>query len=155
MAFEATELEHEDVGLRYRRVLLLVGGFLAFTAVLMVALAFFYRANIREARITEPLRTFPGPELQPNPGQDYANFRAGQDRQLQGLSWADRGRNLVHVPIDRAMDYVAGRGATAYDPLEPGPADAKLPPTPADGSSRLSTFPHVAPYGLPEKGMAR
>ncbi len=146
MAFEATKLPHESVGVRTRRILAFVAGFLVFTAVLMIILGVFFRTEIRQARITEPMRPFPGPELQPNPQQDYTNFRAGQDKQLQGYAWVDGDKKLLHVPIDRAMAYIAARGASAYDPLEAAPA--KTPPTPADGWARQSAFPRVSPYGL-------
>jgi hypothetical protein len=151
MAFEATELDHESAGVRTRRVLLLVGGFLVFVAALMAILAMFYRDTIKSSQVVEPLRSFPGPQLQPNPQQDYTNFRQAQDAELQGTRWVDEKNKLVHVPIDRAMAYVAGRGASAYDPLEQN-ADTKLPPTPADGEARAASFPPVAPYGLHLKG---
>ncbi len=148
MAFEATERPHERIGVRYGRILAFVAGFLVFTGVLMTLLGLFYRDRIRSAHIIEPLRAFPGPELQPNPQQDYTNFRTGQDAQLQGYSWVDKDKTLLHVPIDRAMSYVAARGQAAYAPLEPATPGAPLPPTPADGWARRSDYPHVAPYGV-------
>ena len=147
MAFEATELEHENPRVRSRRVLALVGGFLVCVAVLMIGLSFFYRHIVKDDQITENVRSFPGPKLQPNPSQDYANFRSVQDGELKGYSWVDQDKALIHVPIERAMDYVAARGALAFDPLEPNPGQTP-PPTPSDGQSRATTFPQVAPYGV-------
>jgi hypothetical protein len=35
-------------------------------------------------------------------------WRAEQRRRLDGYGWVDRGAGVIHIPVDRAMDLVAG-----------------------------------------------
>jgi hypothetical protein len=38
-----------------------------------------------------------------------ARLRAEQEAKLAGYGWVDRDRGVVHIPIDRAMQLVAGQ----------------------------------------------
>lgn len=58
---------------------------------------------------TEP----PLPRLQPNPRADLLAFRAEEDAVLKTYGWVDKGRGIVRVPIDRAMEILAQRGLPA------------------------------------------
>jgi len=58
---------------------------------------------------TEP----PLPRLQPNPRADLLALRAEEDAVLKTYAWVDKGRGVVRVPIDRAMEIVARRGLPA------------------------------------------
>ncbi len=58
---------------------------------------------------TEP----PLPRLQPNPRADLLALRAEEDSVLQTYGWVDKGRGIVRVPIERAMEIVAQRGLPA------------------------------------------
>jgi hypothetical protein len=142
---------HEGPEVRIRRVLLFVATFLGIVVVLFGGLGLYYRAVVgRERTVTTP-RAFPAPQLQPNPSADYANFHAAQERQLVGFAWADRDRGLVHIPIERAMGLIAGRGLRGYDPLEatPSPGEPAKAGAPTDGAPRAKPAPGVAPYGAP------
>ena len=145
MAAEA-RTHHEEPAVATRRVLLLVGGFVAFVVVLVGVLGTYYRAALKDKTVAATLRDFPAPRLQPNPTQDYVNVHAAQVRQLEGYAWADRTAGLAHIPIERAMALVAARGPAAYDPVEgtPVPSD---PGAPLDGAPRAVSAPSVAPYG--------
>ena len=146
MAFEAEKLPHEKPDVDAWRVLPLVFGFLAFTALLVALLGFYYRFRVSAGSLREPYRPYPAPQLQPNPEADYQNFLRAQREQLTGTRWVDADRKLIHVPIERAMALVAGKGNAAYDPLAPATGQ-KPPPTPQDGQIRATPAGPVAPYG--------
>lgn len=147
MAFEPMKMTHEGADVQAPRVLLLVFGFIAFAACLAGGLKLYYDLEVKPGSVAAKLEAFPGPRLQPNPTQDYADFHRTQRAQLAGTHWVDRGHGLVHVPIERAMAFVAAKGDGAYDPLGPA-GDQKLPPTPQDGQSRDVPHLSVAPYGV-------
>lgn len=58
---------------------------------------------------TEP----PLPRLQPNPRADLLALRAEEDAVLRTYAWVDKGRGIVRVPIERAMEILAQRGVPA------------------------------------------
>ena len=128
-------------------MLILVFGFIAFTAVLVGVLGLFYRSEIRSKSLEATYRPYPAPQLQPNPHKDYQTFLEAQRAQLAGTRWVDADKKLIHVPIERAMALIAGKGTAAYDPLQPA-SDQKPPPTPQDGQIRLTPSGQVAPYGV-------
>jgi hypothetical protein len=89
-----------------------------------------------------PNRTLPAPEQFPSPrvqtgeAEQRRDLLAAQRRQLTRYEWADQNKTLVRIPIDRAMDIIAQRGAEAYAPLlPPGPATA----SPTAGAQRATT----------------
>jgi hypothetical protein len=58
-----------------------------------------------------PLTRFPRPNLQLDDG--HASFMALNEQQrtkLNGYGWIDRSNNIVHIPIDRAIDLVLSNG---------------------------------------------
>ena len=63
---------------------------------------------IVEARQPTPV---PGPRLQPVPELELANLQAANRARLGGWGWVDRDSGIAHVPIERAIDEVAGRQA--------------------------------------------
>jgi hypothetical protein len=89
-----------------------------------------------------PNRSLPGPEQFPSPrvqthqAEELKDLLAAQRRQLAGYEWADQNKTLIRVPIERAMEIIAQRGAEAYAPLlPPGPATAD----PTAGAQRETT----------------
>lgn len=52
----------------------------------------------------------PGPRLQTTPEIDLRNMRAEEDRKLGGAGWVNQQQGTVRVPIDVAMEVIAGRG---------------------------------------------
>ena len=145
MAPDAFPLHTEEPTVSTRRVLLLVGLYLAAVVVLLGGLAIYYRGFVSGASIVMAPRAFPAPQIQPNPTQDYVTFSAAQERQREGYAWSDRGRDLVHVPIERAMALVVARGTLGYDPVPGTPP--WLATAPLDGSPRAVPVQPVAPYG--------
>jgi hypothetical protein len=59
--------------------------------------------------------------------QDLGALLKTQRAELQDYAWVDRDRGLVRIPVARAMQIVAARGAAAYDPPE-SPKPAPTPP---------------------------
>ncbi len=149
MAAEWHAESHEEPDVRTRRILWLVFGFLGCVAILFGGLGVYYRGILQNHIVEVSLRTFPAPELQPNPTQDEVTVRAAQLRQLtlSGPSPADPAS--VRVPIDQAMAIVVARGAQAYDPVAGTlSADPTLVTgTAVDGAPRASPAPLAAPYG--------
>jgi hypothetical protein len=52
----------------------------------------------------------PGPPLQTRPEIDLRNMREEEDLKLGGAGWVNQQQGTVHVPIDVAMEVIAGRG---------------------------------------------
>jgi hypothetical protein len=83
---------------------------------------------------------FPSPRVQTHQAEQRQDLLAAQRQQLTGYAWADAGKTLVRIPIERAMDIITQRGAEAYAPfLPPGhppaaPA-AREPATTGQGPS--------------------
>lgn len=121
----------EDLDLRWIvRVGLGTGGFVIAS---LAATWLFYREAAEPGRFRPPAR-FPEPRLQSDPAGDLRDFRAQQAKELEGYAWADRERGLVRIPVARAMELVAGRGAAAYDP--PPGAGPETPPGRVKESAR-------------------
>ncbi|WLB24392.1 hypothetical protein [Bradyrhizobium japonicum] len=112
-----------------RIVLAVVGGFLLFVAAAIAGILLFLNAQVPGAFLPRMERRFPAPELQTSPQADLARFEAAQQARLSGYAWVDRDHNQARIPIDQAMQLVAGRGPQAYDAI--GDHDAQPPP--ADG----------------------
>ena len=147
MAPEHEREAHEAPAVKTRRVVGLTLGFVAFAILLGGTLSVYYRMTTAHETLTAPIAQFPAPQLQPNPGQDWRAFHAAQTNDLEGYGWVDRASGLVHVPIERAMAVVQGRGAQAYDPVEGTPAFGVPGGAPLDGAPRAAPTPAVAPYG--------
>jgi hypothetical protein len=148
MAVEVRD-NRENPSVRSGLILALVGGFLVLVAITMFGLHHVYQAISDTARNRMTLGSFPVPEVQPNPTQDLREFLRRQNQQLVGYAWADKSKDLVHIPIERAMALVASRGAAAFDPPDPGQAGldvgAEKPP---DGAPRAPASLQASPYGV-------
>ncbi|MDQ6621360.1 MAG: hypothetical protein M3Z31_16995 [Pseudomonadota bacterium] len=57
-----------------------------------------------------------GPALEVDPAKAIAAFRAEKERQLTSYGWIDRPNAIVHIPIERAMQIVAGQGTGEAKP---------------------------------------
>jgi len=71
---------------------------------------------------------FPEPRLQVAPRVDLAAWRAREDVVLHSYGWIDRKAGVVRIPIERAMDLIAGRGL----PVRGQPNAPKPPRTSLD-----------------------
>ena len=137
------DLQNPDVDAR--AIVMLVAGFLIFAAISGIGLRFYYmHAHVGLA--IQP-RSFPEPRLETRNGQDLDVLQKRQRGQLQDYVWRDRERGLVRIPLARAMEIIASRGAGAYDPLgTPAPTSG---PTSAAAPAPPST-PSLTPAGAPQ-----
>lgn len=51
----------------------------------------------------------PQPRLQPHPLLDREHYEEEQRARLSGYQWVDRSAGIVRIPIDRAMQILAGQ----------------------------------------------
>jgi hypothetical protein len=106
---------------------------LLFLALSMIGFAFVY-AYYGPSRAAPPPEAFPAPELQPDDSsQELDDLLAKQRKQLQSYGWANAEHTLVIIPIARAMQIIAGRGAKGFDPIV-SQATATSPPPPVTGA---------------------
>jgi hypothetical protein len=87
----------------------LAGGLVVFVAILMVALRFIYPGAV-SGTSDAPRRESAKPALQINAPADLAAHRAAERQALSSYGWVDRQARVVHIPIARAMQDVAGSG---------------------------------------------
>jgi hypothetical protein len=88
---------------------------------LALVLCAFLLFGLESWRPTEPPRSLrheapapplpPEPRLQIAPWHDLAAQRAIEDNLLHTYGWADRPTGRARIPIDRAMEILAERGA--------------------------------------------
>jgi hypothetical protein len=125
MAHEAdADVQLEPAGISHGPVLW--GAFSSIALVLGaiggLSAVYDWRVMNRTLRLPEQ---FPSPRVQTHQAEQRQDLLAAQRQQLIGYDWADQGNALVRIPIERAMDIIAQRGAQAYAPLlPPGPAPA-------------------------------
>lgn len=93
-----------------------VAAFLAVTPFLLLAL---YPGAERAGAIPA-LPLPPTPRLQTDPKADLERLRAAERERLETYGWVDRGRGIVRIPVDRAMQLVSRRGLPDW----PAPATA-------------------------------
>ncbi len=55
----------------------------------------------------------PEPDLQVASSRDYQEMRAAEEAQLHSYRWVDREAGIAAIPIERAMEILAGRGLPA------------------------------------------
>jgi hypothetical protein len=60
---------------------------------------------------------FPQPRLQTDEGADLRRLLAQQHAELNGYRWANAAHTLIDIPIERAMQLIAARGADGYAPI--------------------------------------
>lgn len=103
-------------------------------------------------RALSPPERFPPPRVQTHQAEQRQELLEAQRRQLTGYAWADPGKTLVRIPIERAMEIIAQRGAEAYAPLPPpghtvAPAARDEPVTTGRAPSHGSPPPDRRPRG--------
>ena len=98
-----------------RRVVIVAGSILAFVFISMAALYLVY-SNLIPHRQAERPGLFPQPRLQADEAAELRRLTAQQRARLSGYHWADASHTAITIPIERAMQIVAARGAGAYAP---------------------------------------
>lgn len=55
----------------------------------------------------DPANSFPMPHLQPDPVADLNKFRIGEEQWLNTYGWMSQEQNIIHIPIEKAIDIMA------------------------------------------------
>lgn len=115
---------HEERGVNVRKIVIVVGVFLAVMVVLHVSMAlllgFFVGVNDEVVPEVAPVtpQVFAGPQLQEEPADEWETLRQQQEAVLHRYEWIDEGAGVARIPIERAMAIIAAQGV-------PTPAAAK------------------------------
>jgi len=110
-------------------------GWSALGALLLLVVAIGGLFGIYQAVV--PSRTPPAPQAFPLPRVDTTEsdqlrrLTDAQNKKLETWQWTDDQHSTVQVPIERAMQLLAKKGARAYEPLLSSPQAALSPPTAA------------------------
>ena len=72
---------------------------------------------------TDPVKTFPQPQLQPDPAGDLNKMFIQDDQYLNTYGWIDKNAGVVHVPINDAMEMFLQQNNSS----NPAPQDAAKP----------------------------
>ena len=95
-------------------------GFTVLACICLVALLAYYYALVGPGLYVPP-RSFPAPALQTTPLSDLEKLQSAQAARIERYGWIDQSKGLLRIPIQRAMEIVAAKGATALEPLEQAP----------------------------------
>lgn len=101
----------------------LVGAIAIGLAIFLVAVPLlmlvFYPSSERFDRLVGNLPLPPPPRLQVNPKIDLDRLRTKENDQLNSFGWADRDRQLAHIPIERAIELLAQQGRDGWPSTAP------------------------------------
>lgn len=109
--------EPEDI--KPRPVIYTGVGVVVFTIAVALLIHFVYGPLTRErerdgaqtpAAAARSTQLPPQPNLQSTPQEDFQSFRAAQVGQLNKYNWIDKGKGVIGIPIQRAMDLTIQRG---------------------------------------------
>lgn len=143
MAIEARSEERlESPEVHTGAVLLWALAFLAILAISIALLGAVYHWQIRIQSFPAP-QHFPAPRVQAGQRTQLRTLQTQQRDRLNRYRWIDRKSGLIQIPINRAMQILAGEGMQAYAPLAPAQALS----TPSAGAERLETPQAAAPSG--------
>lgn len=78
--------------------------FIGFVIVLMFVLFGAPRARPHGKLVME--RKMREPTLQPDPRVDMDAMKAHEIEYMNAISWVDKEKQIIHIPIERAMDLV-------------------------------------------------
>jgi hypothetical protein len=72
------------------------------------------------AQHQDSFNRLPAPTIQQNPADDLHRYLVQESKLLNEYRWIDRGKGIVSIPIDRAIDLLLAKG------LPVRPADSGL-----------------------------
>lgn len=111
----------DDDGIDIKKILLIGGGSLATFALSAVVAYFILRHDTNEyqAKGAPPAPALIGkaeigiidtPEFDKD--SRLEEWKKAKQRRLGSYGWVDRGKGLIHIPIDKAIDQVVAESAT-------------------------------------------
>jgi hypothetical protein len=71
---------------------------------------FFQSREDRVAKAIEPAKVFPSPRLLVDEPKTLTQYRADEDKVVNGYGWVDQSKGVVRIPVDQAMDLLVKRG---------------------------------------------
>jgi hypothetical protein len=104
----------------------LAAGALLFLGATVAVLHITYSYEVPIETVPAP-RDFPQPRVQTDETAELKQLLAKQHEALTGYHWANSAHTLVQIPIERAMDLIAQKGAQAYDPVAAIPGALAAP----------------------------
>jgi hypothetical protein len=133
------ELESPEVG--NREVVLNAAGMLLLMLASVGVLAAVYIWQVPN-RTVPPPEHFPPPQVRVDESALRARLEAEQKNRLAGYR-RENGREVAAgMPIERAMEILAHRGASAYDPII-APSQAESAPGPAAAAAHQTPRPSI------------
>jgi hypothetical protein len=73
--------------------------------------------------VAEPQPPPPGPHLQSDLSAALEKLHAQEDAQLDSYGWVDRQKQLVHIPIDTAIDVLLKTGLPVRERARKAPPE--------------------------------
>src|SRR5262249_23477931 len=107
-----TDYERSDADPRL--ITALAVGIAIFLLVTPLMLLAVYPGAMHGGAVPPHLPKPPAPRLQTDPRSDLAGLRAYERGELDRSGWAIRHHNVVHIPIDPAMQLLADRGLPGW-----------------------------------------
>ena len=71
---------------------------------------FFQTREDRQAKAVDPVKIFPKPQLLQDEPNNLVQFRAVENKAIDGYGWVDQSKGVVRIPVDRAMELLVQRG---------------------------------------------
>ncbi|HZD91948.1 MAG TPA: hypothetical protein VE224_17750 [Pseudolabrys sp.] len=141
----------EPGGVRTLAVVATAIGFMVLLALSVIILRIIFNMSVTQQGPHAPV-VFPAPRVTPNEVNELRHLFAGQRKALSNYRWLNSEHTLAAIPIDRAMQLIARRGAEAYAPIVPTPPkskqpNAKAPPPPAKASKQGSSNASASAQG--------
>jgi hypothetical protein len=115
----------DDDGIDIKKILIVgVGSLVVFAVSCVVAAVIMHFDNsANDAKGRPPAPAFIGKDEigivdQPEFSNDtrLEEWKAAKQRRLNGYGWVDRKKNLIHIPIDKAIDRVVAESAGGGQP---------------------------------------
>jgi hypothetical protein len=106
----------EQPGVGTARVVLIAVGLMVFLFASVACLALIYRSVVPPQPLRPP-QTFPEPRIGVDQPGELQKYLSAQRQRLEGYRWVDKKKSLISIPIERAMQIIAARGADAYKPI--------------------------------------
>ncbi len=107
---------YEPAGVRTWAVAGFAAGFMLLLAAAVGGLYAIYASWV-PPRYVPQYRLLPKPRFEANPARELHVLLSRQKHELNRYRWADKDHTLVAIPIERAMQIVAGRGKDAFAPI--------------------------------------
>jgi hypothetical protein len=107
-------VEYEPADAEPRLIAGLAAGAAAFLILTPLVLQLLYPQALHRRVVVGDAAAVPAPRLQIDPPADLSATRQAEAKRLSAYGWVDRDRNIVHVPIDRALELTLERGLPGW-----------------------------------------